>query len=226
MASPVTLAGASGAAAPAAGTGIFLLTGVPFEGPYSLLDIIDIADIGHDAFEPVDGAEIDRIGHRTAARQLVDHARHDFLAGTGLAHDQHGDVVVACREVDEALEGLLVVDLLPVVLAAAEPGTDPALKDAKNDYFNNAPVGELFVAGAANLKPVYLGAKNQPVRDAVENALHLAFDFVQQQRQLARLDEVGDVVVGMEALAGGQDALANLHRHRGAGVGVRGGLGT
>ena len=46
-----------------------------------------------------------------------------------------------------------------------------ALKDAKNDYFNNAPVGELFVAGAANLKPVYLGAKNQPVRDAVENAL-------------------------------------------------------
>ncbi len=48
---------------------------------------------------------------------------------------------------------------------------DPALKDAKNDYFNNAPVGELFVAGAANLKPVYLGAKNQPVRDAVENAM-------------------------------------------------------
>ena len=49
--------------------------------------------------------------------------------------------------------------------------TEAALKDAKNDYFNNAPVGELFVAGAANLKPVYLGAKNQPVRDAVENAL-------------------------------------------------------
>jgi cellobiose transport system substrate-binding protein len=48
---------------------------------------------------------------------------------------------------------------------------DAALKDAKNDYFNNAPVGELFVAGAANLKPVYLGAKNQPVRDAVENAM-------------------------------------------------------
>lgn len=49
--------------------------------------------------------------------------------------------------------------------------SDPALKDAKNEYFNNAPVGELFVAGAANLKPVYLGAKNQPVRDAVENAM-------------------------------------------------------
>jgi cellobiose transport system substrate-binding protein len=48
---------------------------------------------------------------------------------------------------------------------------DAALKDATNDYFNDAPVGELFVAGAANLKPVYLGAKNQPVRDAVENAM-------------------------------------------------------
>jgi cellobiose transport system substrate-binding protein len=48
---------------------------------------------------------------------------------------------------------------------------DAVLKDAKNEYFNDAPVGELFVAGAANLKPVYLGAKNQPVRDAVENAM-------------------------------------------------------
>ncbi len=48
---------------------------------------------------------------------------------------------------------------------------DAALKDATNDYFNNAPVGQLFVAGAANLKPVFLGAKNQPVRDEVENAM-------------------------------------------------------
>ena len=48
---------------------------------------------------------------------------------------------------------------------------DPALAKAKNEYFNNAPVGELFVAGAANLEPVFLGAKNQPVRDAVENAM-------------------------------------------------------
>jgi cellobiose transport system substrate-binding protein len=49
--------------------------------------------------------------------------------------------------------------------------TDPALKDAKNEYFNNAPVGQLFAAGAKNLKPCYLGPKNQPVRDAIENAL-------------------------------------------------------
>ncbi|CAN5438880.1 ABC transporter substrate-binding protein [soil metagenome] len=47
----------------------------------------------------------------------------------------------------------------------------PALRDFKNPYFNDAPVGQIFAAGASDLKPVYLGARNQPVRDAVENAL-------------------------------------------------------
>jgi cellobiose transport system substrate-binding protein len=44
-------------------------------------------------------------------------------------------------------------------------------KAFKNPYFNNAPVGVIFGAGATQLKPVYLGAKNQPVRNAVEDAL-------------------------------------------------------
>jgi cellobiose transport system substrate-binding protein len=48
---------------------------------------------------------------------------------------------------------------------------DPALLAATNPYFSGAPVGELFVKGAANLKPVYLGTKNQAVRDAFENNL-------------------------------------------------------
>jgi len=48
---------------------------------------------------------------------------------------------------------------------------DAALKDATNPYFSDAPTGQLFVAGAKNLKPVYLGAKNVPVRDAFENVL-------------------------------------------------------
>ncbi|MFY0406379.1 ABC transporter substrate-binding protein [Solicola sp. PLA-1-18] len=47
----------------------------------------------------------------------------------------------------------------------------PELKSATNPYFNDAPIGQLFVAGAQGLEPVYLGAKNQPVRDAVENAM-------------------------------------------------------
>lgn len=44
-------------------------------------------------------------------------------------------------------------------------------KAFKNEYFNNAPVGVIFGAGATSLKPVYLGAKNQAVRNAVEDAL-------------------------------------------------------
>jgi cellobiose transport system substrate-binding protein len=48
---------------------------------------------------------------------------------------------------------------------------DPALLSATNPYFSGAPVGELFVKGASSLKPVYLGTKNQAVRDAFENNL-------------------------------------------------------
>jgi len=48
---------------------------------------------------------------------------------------------------------------------------EPGVKDKTNEYFSDAPVGQIFVAGASSLEPVYLGAKNQPVRDAVENAL-------------------------------------------------------
>jgi cellobiose transport system substrate-binding protein len=48
---------------------------------------------------------------------------------------------------------------------------DPAVLEKTNDYFNGAPVGQIFVAGASALEPVYLGPKNVPVRDAVENAL-------------------------------------------------------
>jgi len=48
---------------------------------------------------------------------------------------------------------------------------DPAVKAAVNEYFSNAPTGQIFGDGAKQLKPVYLGAKNVPVRTAVENAL-------------------------------------------------------
>lgn len=59
---------------------------------------------------------------------------------------------------------------------------DPALKDKTNAYFSDAPIGQIFVEGARNLQPVYLGAKNQPVRDAVENALR---SFEQGQKSEA-----------------------------------------
>ena len=40
-----------------------------------------------------------------------------------------------------------------------------------NSYFNNAPVGKIYAPAAINLKPVYLGADNQEVRQAVESDL-------------------------------------------------------
>ncbi|SCF38801.1 ABC transporter substrate-binding protein [Micromonospora mirobrigensis] len=48
---------------------------------------------------------------------------------------------------------------------------DPAVVDATNDYFSKAPIGKIFGTGASELKPVYLGPKNNAVRTAVENSL-------------------------------------------------------
>jgi cellobiose transport system substrate-binding protein len=48
---------------------------------------------------------------------------------------------------------------------------DPAVTGFKNDFFNNAPVGQIFTTTAQGLKPVYLGADNQEVRTAVEGDL-------------------------------------------------------
>ena len=58
----------------------------------------------------------------------------------------------------------------PAVLAGGAARTRRCSRST-NPYFNNAPVGQIFGAGAKQLQPVYLGPKNQVVRDAVENAL-------------------------------------------------------
>lgn len=47
----------------------------------------------------------------------------------------------------------------------------PDLTGFRNAYFNDAPVGEIFGAGARQLKPVHLGPKNEAVREETENAL-------------------------------------------------------
>jgi cellobiose transport system substrate-binding protein len=49
--------------------------------------------------------------------------------------------------------------------------TDSDFKAFVDPYFNNAPVGQIFGAGATALKPVYLGPKNNDVRTAVEATL-------------------------------------------------------
>jgi len=48
---------------------------------------------------------------------------------------------------------------------------DEAITNRTDDYFNDAPVGRIFGDGAAQVKPVYLGPKNQNVRQEVENVL-------------------------------------------------------
>jgi cellobiose transport system substrate-binding protein len=54
---------------------------------------------------------------------------------------------------------------------------DPAFLALKNDYFSNAPVGEIFGAGAKSLKPVVLGPKHQAVK---ERAFEPAMQAVEQ----------------------------------------------
>jgi len=55
---------------------------------------------------------------------------------------------------------------------------------------------------------------------AGEHALHLALDLVEQGFELARFDELGDVVVGMKAALGQLDALPDPHGHGCADVGI------
>jgi cellobiose transport system substrate-binding protein len=49
--------------------------------------------------------------------------------------------------------------------------TDPALTAFTNPFFSDAPVGTIFSDTAAALQPQYLGTKNGPVRQAVENVV-------------------------------------------------------
>lgn len=48
---------------------------------------------------------------------------------------------------------------------------DPSILEYTNDYFNDAPTGQIFAEGATDLEPVYLGPKTQQIRDAIDDAL-------------------------------------------------------
>ena len=74
------------------------------------------------------------------------------------------------------IEAFNVVGTLP---SSGKALDDPGVLGKKNEYFSNAPTGALFGVGVKDLQPVYLGPKNQPVRDAVENALR----SIEQERR-------------------------------------------
>ncbi|KAB8166961.1 extracellular solute-binding protein [Streptomyces sp. 3MP-14] len=48
---------------------------------------------------------------------------------------------------------------------------DPAVAEFTNPYFNDAPVGEIFAASAAELQPNFRGVRDSDVRPAFGNAL-------------------------------------------------------
>ncbi|MEV1205029.1 extracellular solute-binding protein, partial [Microbispora rosea] len=48
---------------------------------------------------------------------------------------------------------------------------DPAVQGAKNEYFNDAPVGDIFAKSAAALQPVFLGVKHAQVKNAIESVV-------------------------------------------------------
>jgi hypothetical protein len=78
----------------------------------------------------------------------------------------------------------------------------------------------LDIAAVEHLLDVHLGHAARGVAGvvvvvevddhAVEHTLHLLGHLVEQQFELTRLDELGDVVVGVETLARCLDALADL----------------
>jgi len=78
------------------------------------------------------------------------------------------------KEAFEALKYLTTKDGALAAYKAAGPMPssipaldDPAFKDSKNEYFNNAPTGAIFGASVRTLKPIYLGPKHQTLWENV-----------------------------------------------------------
>ncbi|WP_426510838.1 extracellular solute-binding protein [Dactylosporangium sp. McL0621] len=61
--------------------------------------------------------------------------------------------------------------------------SDPQITGATNDYFNNAPVGKIYVDAAKTLKPIYLGPKHQALW---ENAFEPAMQAAEQGKLSAQ----------------------------------------
>ena len=48
---------------------------------------------------------------------------------------------------------------------------DPAVADYKDPFFNNAPVGSIYTAGALQLKPIFEGKKQRAIDNIFGQAL-------------------------------------------------------
>ncbi|MET9340696.1 extracellular solute-binding protein [Nonomuraea sp. NPDC003804] len=48
---------------------------------------------------------------------------------------------------------------------------DPAVTGARNAFFSDAPIGDIFAKSAASLQPVFLGVKHTQVKNAIESVV-------------------------------------------------------
>ncbi|NRQ34667.1 extracellular solute-binding protein [Nonomuraea sp. NN258] len=48
---------------------------------------------------------------------------------------------------------------------------DTTVQGAKNEYFNDAPIGDIFAKSASSLQPVFLGVKHAQVKNAIESVI-------------------------------------------------------
>jgi cellobiose transport system substrate-binding protein len=70
---------------------------------------------------------------------------------------------------------------------------NPALREYRSEFMNNAPIGQIFGASAVSLRPQYLGPKTGSIRAVVENTLFRveSGEVEGQQAWATALTEVG-----------------------------------
>lgn len=164
----------------------------------------------------------------------VGQLHHRFFLDLRAAHDPFGQARVL-RQADDVgvlvghdADPQLADDRAEVVRAGAAHG-DRADDHQLVQVLGVREFGERgrrHVAALEHFVQVHLGHAARGVagvvvvlevdHQALEHALHLDLDLVEQRFELAGLDELGDVVVGIEAPARGGQALADLHRDGGA----------
>ncbi len=93
---------------------------------------------------------------------------HLAVPAQGKNKQQAADLAKFLTSKEGQLAAFKKVGALPSRLSALQ---DPAVTDAKNKYFSDAPTGQIFSAGVKSMKPVYMAPKNQAVRTAVETAV-------------------------------------------------------
>lgn len=119
-----------------------------------------------------------------AAGETVEPGLWDIAAAPGNGGNWGGSYLAVTAESDHpelaAELALFLTSTQAHVAAFTELGnlpsslsglSDPAVTGATNAYFNDAPTGAIFAAGAEGMRPVHFGPQHEAVRNEFENAL-------------------------------------------------------